>query len=157
MQSISDDTPNGYCPKCRYPLLNTAGRQKFCTNCDVKSEPSGLVNDIKDPGHNAMVKELGAMIKPEERKTLEGKAGEPVQQPKSAEIIKEAKERMTNLADTIDKSFNSSSNVFLCLQEIKDYFSSYAIKDMKEAKELMKLRKDIDLLTTKIRTFLGDK
>lgn len=49
--------PLGQCNKCGMALLSTEGNRKVCPNCDTLAEqPSGLVNIIPDPGHEAFVK-----------------------------------------------------------------------------------------------------
>lgn len=50
--------PNGLCPSCKAPLMLIGG-EKGCANCSTKEQVgSGLVNEVADPGHEAMEKLL---------------------------------------------------------------------------------------------------
>jgi len=138
-QSISDDTPNGRCRKCGFHLQSTKGNQKICVNCDIQGDqPTDHTNQYGDPGHEAMSKVMvGALpktvptIPPKPRQEVEkvvvseGGKTENMLQPKQA------------------------------LEILQNYFASLPVTDLKQAKELLKLRKDIEILNNKITKFLG--
>lgn len=134
-QSIADEVPNGLCQKCGMFLLNTAGKQKTCVNCDIKSEPSGVVNDLEDPGHEAMAKILGKQVAsvPEVHSEIKAaKAGKPLAPEVGGCVI---------------------TGVEQALEYLRNYYAVLPIGDMKGAKALLKLRKDIQTLADKIHNY----
>lgn len=143
-QSISDDTPNGHCRTCGYPLLNGAGHTKVCVNCSTHSEPSGLVNETVDPGHAAVVKELGTMIRPKEREAV-ALDSDPNVKPVKANNVQ------TNTGEKKEDMMQPDQ----AIQILRDYFASLPVTDLQQAKSLLKLRKEIDKLDSKIQTFIG--
>lgn len=142
-QSISDDTPNGFCKTCGYPLLNGAGHTRVCVNCSTHSEPSGLVNNEKDPGHAATVKQLGTMLKPNEVKAIapDGNSLTKVVIPDRPIVPV----YISNPIGTVQEA----------LTFLRKNFESLPVTDLKQAKDLLKLRKEIDSLANKITNFLG--
>lgn len=151
-QSISDDTPNGRCRKCGFHLQNTKGKQKICVNCDIQGDqPTDHTNEYGDPGHAATIQALGSVVPPKERlakpnEEIPADAKVAVVAPPRASLPGKPKNVQTIPATPIE-----------ALEQVRAFFAVVPVTDLKQAKELMKLRKDIDVLATKITTFLGGK
>lgn len=151
MQQIADDTPNGFCKKCGFPQMIGRGNQKTCPNCASQhNEVSTLVNETPDPGHAALVKELGTMIKPEERKAAapdsDAKAyiGVAAKPTIKIPIVPE---------DAVIPSGLTSTEQ--AIEFLRNHFKALPVSDLEQAKKLLKLRREIDKLAEKIQTFVG--
>lgn len=156
-QSISDEVPNGLCRKCGFHLQNTKGKQKICVNCDIHGDqPTDERNEYGDPGHAAVMQALGSVVPPKERvatsepKSIETADGKRIAPRVEANLAGVAK-NVQNMPKGDDPIITMES----ALKTIQEYFASLPVNDLKQAKVLLKLRKDIDVLANKITNFLG--
>lgn len=140
VQSIQNAMPNGQCPKCGMFLLNGANNTKTCVNCDIKPEPSGVVNTTEDPGHEAMAKILSqaVVLSPEER---------------AEEERKERSRAVPIKVAPIPSKVGDMLSIESALKIVQEQLSAIPIRDLKQAKVLLKLRKDVEVLANKIENF----
>jgi hypothetical protein len=149
-QSISDDTPNGRCRTCGFHLQNTKGKQKICVNCEIQGDqPTDETNEYGDPGHAATIQALGSVIPPKERT-------KPTQEiPADAKAFVGTAVQAPVKGVGIAKNVQTISEPLQALEQVKRYFAVIPVTDLRQAKELMKLRTEIDKLATKITNFIG--
>lgn len=147
-QSISDEVPNGLCRKCGFHLQNTKGKQKICVNCDIHGDqPTDERNEFSDPGHAATMQALGSVVPVKERVAIKEPTAIDNPTPKAA-VSEGAKVGIAKNVQTVSEPLQA-------LEQVKRYFAVLPVTDLKQAKVLLKLRKDIDVLANKITNFLG--
>jgi len=126
---VASDTPNGYCPKCRQVQILIEGKPG-CVNCSIKAEKSGLINRVEDPGHAAFEDVMKAPIKPG--------TVIPVDR-----VVIESTPRMKDYGGALDAVYT--------------YLGSINVDSVVKFKQLMKLKKNVLDLKTKIQMFIDSK
>jgi len=144
---IEEEYPKGVCKECYLkekqvrPLMQIGGRLQ-CPNCSSKhNESSGLVNNIKDPGHEAFASGK-----------VDSMSAEFEEIP---ETVKEVVVSTKNLNQLIKKTNGERRNDYAsCLIAVYNILHSQPVQSLPHAKHLLKLKKKVLNIKNEIQIFL---
>jgi len=141
---IEEEYPKGVCKECYLksktvrPLMQIGGKYQ-CPDCSSKhNESSGLVNNIKDPGHEAFVSGKLDSIKPEF----------------DSKIFKEVVAKSI-VSQGIKSTYPIEYNI--SLDNVYNYLHNQPVVSLPHAKQLLKLKKKVLDLKNSIQLFLDQK
>lgn len=148
---IEEEYPKGVCKVCYQkekvirPLMTIGGKYQ-CPNCSsLNHEPSGLVNTIKDPGHEAFASgKIDSMVA--EHEVI----------PEVPEAVNEVVVTAKNLNQLIKRANGSErrNDYAASLTAVYNILHSQPIQSMSDAKILLKLKKKVLQLQADIKLFL---
>lgn len=146
---IEEEYPKGVCKVCYQkdkqvrPLMTIGGKYQ-CPNCASQhSEASGLVNTIKDPGHEAFASgKIDSMV------------AEYEEVPE--EVVNEVVVSSKNLNQLIKKANGSErrNDYMASLTAVYNILHSQPVQSLPHAKHLLKLKKKVLNLQNEIKLFL---
>lgn len=147
---LKNEFPVGVCQTCRkFPLMQI-NNVPTCPSCSTLEQPgSGLVNDVQDPGKEAMGKVMTEALNLPEFVVLPSKpfvkpplnaAGQPTTNEKTPFVVQPQTDPKQGSLSLLDPLYS-----FLC---------NRPIKDLKEAKNLLKLKKRVLDLKRDLQLFL---
>jgi hypothetical protein len=151
---IEEEYPKGVCKVCYQkdkqvrPLMQIGGKYQ-CPNCASQhSESSGLVNTIKDPGHEAFASGK-----------VDSMEAEYEEVPEVPETVKEVVVSSKNLNQLIKKANGSErrNDYMASLTAVYNILHSQPVQSLPHAKHLLKLKKKVLLLQSEIKLFLEEK
>lgn len=148
---IEEEYPKGVCKVCYEkekvvrPLMTIGGKYQ-CPNCASQhNESSGLVNTIKDPGHEAFASGK-----------IDSMEAEYEEIPEVPETVKEVVVSASNLNQLIKKANGSErrNDYMASLTAVYNILHSQPVQSLSHAKTLLKLKKKVLNLQNEIKIFL---
>lgn len=148
---IDEEYPKGVCKACYEkekvirPLMKIGDRYK-CPNCSSQhNQTSGIVNTIKDPGHEAFASGK-----------VDSMEAEYEEVPEVPETVKEVVVSAKNLNQLIKKANGDErrNDYMASLTAVYNILHSQPVQSLPHAKHLLKLKKKVLNLQSEIKIFL---
>jgi len=148
---IEEEYPKGVCKVCYQknktvrPLMTIGGRLQ-CPDCSSQhNQSSGLVNTIKDPGHEAFASGK-----------VDSMQAEYEEIPEVPETVREVVVSASNLNQLIKKANGTErrNDYAASLMAVYNILHSQPVQSLPHAKALLKLKKRILSLKNEIQIFL---